>query len=302
MKKVYISLLLVLMCLFLASCKKKEKGPDFSDEMFVKLSYTPVNISSEEYTFTINIEVYQDAKAYIYADDFVKWYGEAEPEKVLVNLTDDDISGIKKCIVDNKIYELQRDVGNKDNIEGVRKSITIYTKDDEFNVSGLHPSNRQFNKVYDMISDLVRTELTGYMDDIENIQKAGKENDVGIYITDENDSIVFEKANIKEIYAEDAYIMQATETDADIASDSDSIYEKRIVFELNDEVLELYEDMTFYLNPEDFIVLKLYNDKIFVMTLMAYNENDNIKLYSSNIYYDADSLEEILAELKEGLD
>ena len=76
MKKIYAGLLIVLICLSLASCGKKEKGPDFADDMFVKLSYTPVDMRSEEYVYTMNVEVYQDSSVCIYADEFIKWYGE----------------------------------------------------------------------------------------------------------------------------------------------------------------------------------------------------------------------------------
>ncbi|MBQ9278168.1 MAG: hypothetical protein IJ224_05995 [Lachnospiraceae bacterium] len=309
MKKIYAGLLIVLICLSLASCGKKEKGPDFADDMFVKLSYTPVDMRSEEYVYTMNVEVYQDSSVCIYADEFIKWYGENEPERVWIDLSESEIDDIKKCIVDNKIYEIQRDVGNKDNIDGVRKSIYVYTKDGEYQVTGLNPSNKQFNKVYDFITDLVRTEMTDYAENIDKIQKDGKEADVGIYITDANDSIVFEKTDIVDIYAEDMY-EEATDTDAepensdstDDGSLDEEISDKRIVIELNDDVFEKYENMTFYLKKDEYIVLKLYNDRTFIMTLLAYNEKDGLRVYSGNLYYDDEEIEKIIEELKEGLE
>ncbi len=301
MKKIYTVFLSVLICLFFTSCGIKSNAPEFADEMFVKLSYTPVDIRSEEYIYTMNIEIYQDMSACIYADDFIKWYGEDEPERVWITLSEQDIKDIKKCINDNKLYEIQRDVGNKDDIAGVRKSITVYTKDSEYSISGLSPSNKNFNAVYDLITDKVRTKVTNYTDGIEEIQKKGKADDVGIYITNETDSIVFGKTDITDIYVEELFEGEkATDTDAE--SEVQNSLTMRIVFGLDDSVKEDYEKMTFYLNEDEFIVLKLYNDKKFVMNLLAYNETDGIKVYSGNVFYDEEEINELIEELKEGLE
>ncbi|MBQ9233628.1 MAG: hypothetical protein IJ167_06300 [Lachnospiraceae bacterium] len=193
MKKKITVFFLLIICVCVVSCGKKEEAPEFADALFVKLSYTPVDINSDELTYTINIEIYQDSTMRIYADDFIKWYGDEEPETINISISNEDLENVKKSIIENDLYSMQRDVGNKDNMAGVKKSLIIYTKDGEYSVYGINPSNKRFNYVFDMITDLNREELVDYIDSIDLIQKNGAKNDVGIYITDEDDNIIFKK-------------------------------------------------------------------------------------------------------------
>lgn len=280
-KKNCIIIICTFICVFLGACKGESKTPDFADEMIVKLSYTPVNVENDEMTYTMNIEVYQDSTICIYADGFSKWYGEDEPERMIYNISENELQDIKDAIVEEDLYNLHSDVGNKDNMEGVRKSITIYTVQGEHEVYGINPSNRSFIKVYDLITGLRREELASYVGNVNDIQERGLRNDVGVYLKNQRDEIVFQKEDIKDIYFDD---------EKDL-----------IVVELVDSAKETLMEMTQNMGKKEYISFTLYNDNEFEFALAAYENTEDGKLYANNTY-DESERETVIKELKEGLE
>ena len=281
MKKNCIIIICTFIFLCLGGCKKASGTPDFADGIIVKLSYTPVNVENVEMTYTMNIEVYQDATICIYADDFYKWYGKDEPEKVYYDIGEDELKDIKDAIIKEDLYNLHSDVGNKDNMEGLRKSITVYTVEGEHEVYGINPSNRSFNKVYELICGLRRTELTAYIGTVEEIQKQGFRNDVGIYLKDKNGEIVFQKEDVKDIYIDEE--------------------EDLIVVELVESAAESLMEMTELAGKKEYISLNLYNDNEFIISMAAYKGTEDGKLYANNTF-DREELDTVIKELKEGLE
>ena len=279
-KKYLIYILLLLSGLCLTSCKNKNKAPEFADDLFVMLSYEPANSDDIAKTYKLNVEIYRDGTVRIYTNDFLKWYGKDVPGIQTSTISQDDVKKIEKMIIDEDLYHLQRDVGNKTNMEGIKKTLTVYTKEGEYSVYGINPSNKSFNKVYDSIYELTFGQTATYVSKIDEIQRKGAENDVGLYIKDNSGNIVFRKEDIKDIYSE-------SET---------------IVIELNEEKAEVLEDMTYYIDKDMNLSFSLYNDNEFMIMLVAYQRTKDGKLYISDSFENHDDMNEFIQNLKEGLE
>lgn len=275
---IFIMLFLLGMCL--VSCEKKNKAPEFADDLFVKLSYEPANSDNIEKAYKLNIEIYRDGTVRIYANEFLKWYGKDVPGIQTSTISPDDEKKIEKMIIDEDLYHLQRDVGNKTEMEGIKKTLTVYTKDEEYSVYGINPSNKSFNKVYDLIYELTFENMATYITKIDEIQRKGVENDVGLYIKDNSDNIVFAKEDIKDIYSES----------------------EAVVIELNEEKAKELEDMTYYIDEDMILSFSLYNDNEFVIMLVAYHGTTDGKIYVSDSFGNEDEMNEFIQTLKEGLE
>ena len=277
-KLIFIPLLLLAVCL--VSCEKKNKAPEFADDLFVMLSYEPANSDDIAKTYKLNVEIYRDGTVRIYANDFLKWYGKDVPGIQTSTISQDDVKKIEKMIIDEDLYHLQRDVGNKTNMEGIKKTLTVYTKEEEYSVYGINPSNKSFNKVYDFIYELTFEKTATYITKIDEIQRKGVENDVGLYIKDNFGNIVFVKEDIKDIYSES----------------------EAVVIELNEEKAKELEDMTFNIDEEMILSFSLYNDNEFIIMLVAYHGTTDGKIYVSNSFGNEDEMNEFIQNLKEGLE
>ena len=291
-KKLFLEIVFII-CLCMVSCGKKGNTPKFADGLFVEIYYTPNNINSEEMTYTIHAKFYQDATVCIYADDFSKWYGEDEPEKFEFKIDEIEQKNIKNIIIDEDIYNLRDDIGNKDNMDGVKKSITVYTVKGSHTVYGINPSNRNFNKVYDYISGVIREEISTYISYISDIQEKGINNDVGLCLNDSAGVKVFGKEEIKDIYCEKNLVNDTKE--------SNENNHNKIVIELKDDSAKKLESLTDIIGKKDMVTFELYNDNVFFGSFFAYKNTDDGKIYSSQTYED-EEIEEIVEELKEGMD
>ncbi|MBQ9233627.1 MAG: hypothetical protein IJ167_06295 [Lachnospiraceae bacterium] len=87
-------------------------------------------------------------------------------------------------------------------------------------------------------------------------------------------------------------------------SDDEVVSHIKIAFKINDSVSDTLNDMTFYLEEDEYVFLKLYNDNVFKMALVAYKEKDKNLIYSGVNYdgYDDEEIMDIIKELKEGLE
>ncbi|MBQ9610165.1 MAG: hypothetical protein IJV15_12075 [Lachnospiraceae bacterium] len=270
------------MPMLVCACGKKDNTPEFSDDgMLVKLSATPKDIEEEPFTYTTNIEVYSDGTVKIYADNFSKWYGKDEPDVEELKIDDSELGEIKQAIVDEDLYHLHEDVGNKDGISGVEKKLTVYTKSGEYSVYGINPSNVKFNKVYDLIYGLRRDELATYILYIEDIQKKGSVDDIGVTIEDSCEKILFDNSDIKDIYIEDVSVY-SEEEDEDLHEDNTSKY--KIVIELTDENVESLYEMTKYADSMNYVAFNLYVDKSLNMILYTDVPIEDGKIYSNSDY------------------
>ena len=281
-KKSMFIILVLMICICSVSCKKKKRAPEFADDLFVTLSYEPANNDDIAKAYRVNMEVYQDGTVRIYANGFVKWYGKDVPGIETFKISEDDVKKIKKLIVDEDLYHLQRDIGNKNNMEGIKKTLTVYTKDGEYSVYGINPSNRSFNKVYDFIYELGVEKNATYTAQIDEIQRKGFENDVGLYIKDNFGNVVFAKEDINDIYFDPEKEM--------------------IVIELNDEKAKDLENMTYYIGSDNLLSMSLYNDNEFVIMLVAYENTSDGKIYVSGGFETEEEMNKFIENLKEGLE
>ena len=285
-----ISMVFVLSAL--CACGRQDAAPDFAgDGILVKLSATPKEIEEEPLTYTINIEVYNDGSLKIYADGFSKWYGDEEPKIAELNITRDEIDEIKQTILDEKLYNLHENVGNKDNISGIEKRLTIYTVEGTYSIYGISPSNVNFNRVYDLIYGLRRDELASYTSYVNDIQRRGSANDIGIFILDSNDRVVFDNSDIKRISTENI----GTSSEYEDAS------EYKVAIELTDENIERLYEMTEYADDVNYITLNLYLDNAVYMLLYIDAPVSDGKVYSNNSYTKADA-EKVADELISGIE
>ncbi len=299
--------------ILLTACSGKKKMPDFAEGTIVSLSFTPVNVNSDATTYTMNIEVNQSGELIIYADGFSKWYGKDEPEVIHLNITLDKVEEIKNLIEEEDLYNLHKDVGNKDNMEGIKKSLTVYTVEGEYTVYGLNPSNRSFNRVYDYIYDLELEELASYTTRINSIQTNGLKNDIGIVITDVNDEIIFTKEDIYDVYYVDRDVYEeATKTDAvydennfreetATPEDAEANPNCRVVIELKDEAKEILNQNFTITNRKDYVTYNVYNDNELILFMMVKKNTDDGKIYSSKDY-SVEEAEKLTEILKEGLE
>ncbi len=284
-----ILIIYVMLAISLTSCVGKDSYPAFSDGLFVKISYTPVNVNEDETTFTVNVEILQDGTMYIYADNFVKWYGENEPDRMKLKLSDEEVEDVKKSIIREGLFDMHNDVGNKDITEGIRKEIIIYTAEGEYSIYGINPSNRSFNKVYEQIYGLRREELVTYVDKINEIQETGSRNDVGIYLTNQSGNKIFLKEDIENIYSEEYY------------PEGEEEPKTRIVFVLNDEAQAILDDAGAYTDKKKQISYKMYNDNKYIFDVIV-NESDDGCFLFADVLYDEKELEDVIKELNEGLE
>lgn len=287
MKRILVLLFSLIYIIFLCGCKKdNSKMPDYSEEMFVKLRFTPVDVKETELTYSMNVEIYQDTKVVIYADGFSKWYGEDEPEVFETNLNEEQINDIKIAISDNQLWDMHKDVGNKDNLQGIKKEITIYTVDGERTIYGINPSNRSFNYVYDLIYDLERENISVYVDEIDKIQSKGAKNDTGIVICNVNDETVFTYEDIEEIYIEiindNDDNAEETDEETDEKTDEEELY--RLVIRLTEDNVDKLKELSENSNDEGLVTFSLYNDKKLITVMFSEYMTDSGKMYSNNIY------------------
>lgn len=299
-KILFINLMFIL--IVLCSCGKNDDTPDFAEDgILVKLSSTPKDIEEAAYTYTTNIEVYNDGTVKIYADSFEKWYGEAEPETVELKIADSDIEEIKRVIIDEDLYHLHENVGNKDDISGVEKTLTVYTIAGKYSVHGISPSNVKFNKVYDYIYGLKRDELTSYIVNINDIQKNGSENDTGLIILDGNGNVLFENLDIKSIKIQDISSVVYENEEAEDDSGMEEVPMYKIVFELSEDKYERLYELTKDADSRNYITFNLYVDNTFYMILYADTPIQDGKICSNNDYTKINAektVDELVSELE----
>ncbi|MBR1816046.1 MAG: hypothetical protein IJ763_05025 [Lachnospiraceae bacterium] len=267
---------LVLLC----ACGEESDTPDFAEDgILVKLSARPKDIEEDIYTYTTNIEVYNDGTIKIYAEEFSKWYGEEEPEIVELKITESEIEEIKRTILDEDLYHMHENVGNKDDISGVEKRLTIYTTEGEYSIHGISPSNVKFNRVYDLIYGLKRDELASYLININDIQKKGNINDTGICIIDSNGSIIFRNSDIESINIQNMNDI----TDEDDTSRKD-IPPYKIVIKVKEDNVERLNELTQYADEKNYVTFNLNVDNKFYMLLYTCEPIEDGKIYSNNDY------------------
>ena len=201
MKKFSLIIMILVLGFVLVSCKK-EKEWDFAEGKFVTLSVTPKGTKEERLSYTLNIDIYDNGDFIISTTDFYKWYDGDLPLPDKYSLTSKWVNDIKDAIKKEKLVDSHKDVGNKTNMVGELKSLTIYTTAGDVEIYGINPSNESFNLVYDMIFERFKENRISYCYKIDCKLNEGISKDIGFEIYDDNDNLLFNNDDVKNIYYE----------------------------------------------------------------------------------------------------
>lgn len=267
MKKHFMLVLMLCLILVLGGCKEKKKEFVAGNNELIHLTSTPRGGVETYQIYTTNIMIYVDGTVKIYASDFVKWFGNDEIPQMEISLSKDDVEAIEQLIVDQDLYNLREDVGNKDGISGVVKHMTIYAADGTNTTGGISVSNRQFVRAYDRIETMVREELFIYTTEINKIQYDGYVlfNNRSVEITDREGNTIINHQAVNDVYP---YIEET--------EDGNAYY---TVIEFNQDGGEVLRDVTFWATSEKVVVLYLHLSGSFETNISITAPINDYKLY-----------------------
>lgn len=267
MKKHFLLIIMLSLILVMGGCKEKKKEFVAGDKELIHLTSTPRGGVESYQIYTTNIMIYVDGTVKIYASDFVRWFGRDEIPELEVTLGKDDVEAIKQLIIDQDLYNLREDVGNKDGISGVVKQMTIYAADGTNTTGGISVSNRQFVRAYDRIEAMVREELFIYTAEINDIQYEGYLlfDNRSVEITDREGNTIINHEDINSVYS---YTEEL--------EDENAYY---TVIEFNDNGGDVLEDVTFWATKENVVVLYLHLSGSFETNIAITESLVDNKLY-----------------------
>lgn len=271
-KNIFFITIMLGLVLCVAGCGQDKKQLTFGDEQLVLLTSTPKGQSETYQMYTTNIMIYANGTVEIYASDFARWFGNEDIPVSTFYLSSDEVQAIKELILAQDVYNLRENVGNKDDIAGTDKYITVYSATDSHTTGGTSVSNRQFVRAYDGIYEYVREECFQYIGQIEDIQMNGyiAYQNRSVYIADEEDNHVFSGNDINKVYV-DEELVEKGEYYVVIELDS---YSKDKLVQLSMNAEENVVVLTLYIN--DTLKSKLTIDS-FIGDGRLYIKCDNIQ-------------------------
>ncbi len=297
MKKAILTLCMLVLCITLTSCKKEEFT--FSNNEIVMLSTTPVGGVETYEMYTINIKIYADGRVMVYADNFNRWLGKDEIPVEEFTLSPAIVENIKRKLLEENIPYLRENVGNKDNIEGTRRTITVYGTNGEHTVGGISPSNREFIRAYDYVYECVRENVFIYSSQIADIQKEGyiAFQNRNVKITDELDDIILSDEYINNVFFEEMPAKEEDNNEGNLTTEAtEKLYS--VVLEFNTEATEYLNKLTAECD-EEAINLKLHiNDTYETTVMIDYNITDG-KIYFNN--YTLENAEDLANRITESI-
>ena len=197
--KAIIILIMISACLL--GCGKK-KPQLVESGRFIKLSTTELGAVETYKMYTVNVEITKSGNVRIYASDFNKWIPtSAIPEEVF-NIAPEEAAELYDLVDKSGIATLRENVGNRDQTEGTKKLITVYTTEGEHTTGGMNPSNRTFTKVYDKAYELVRERLFNYISTIDKQQLDGMKLRASekLSVVSKDKSVVIDNQRINDVY------------------------------------------------------------------------------------------------------
>ena len=252
----------------LGGCGEKEKTFVAGENELIHLTSTPKGGVETYEIYTTNIMIYVDGTVKIYASDFVKWFGkDDEVPEITFSISLEEVEAIKQLIVDNNLYNLREDVGNKDGISGTFKQMTIYAADGTNITGGISVSNRQFTKSYDRIEGIVREELFLYQTEIDDIQYKGYVvfTNRRVELMDRNGTCILNDETINDVY---------TYTEA--LDDASAYY---VIVEFNQQGGELLRNISASATRDDVVLLSLHLNGDYVTNINITGPLNDYKLY-----------------------
>ncbi len=267
MKKYFTLVCFLCLMLLLGGCKEKDKEFVPGDNELIHLTSTPKGGVETYQIYTMNIMIYVDGTVKIYASDFVKWLGNEDIPELTFTITPDEVEEIKQLIIEQDIYNLREEVGNRDGISGTIKRMTVYAADGTNTTGGVSISNKQFVTVYDGIEAIVREELYLYTGEINSIQYEGYVlyTNRSVELLDRDGQTVLDHENINDVYT------YSQELEAGVAYYT--------VIEFNQYGGETLGNLSFWATKDNPVVLKLHINGSFETNITITNELNENKLY-----------------------
>ncbi len=281
MKKYILLGFILCAMLMLGGCGEKEKVFVAGENELIHLACTPRGGVETYEIYTTNIMIYVDGTVKIYASDFVKWFGDNEIPEFTFSISMEEVEEIKQLIVENDLYNLREDVGNKDGISGNVKHMTIYAADGTNTTGGISVSNRQFTRGYDGIENIIREELFLYQTEIKDIQYKGfvVYSNRRVELIDRTGQCVLDHKTINDVYAHTEDLVEQK-----------AYY---VIVEFNQDGGEILKDITYWATKEDMVVLSLHLNGDFETKISI-----NGPLVEYKLYIPQESEEEAIAMAK----
>ncbi len=269
MKKHFLLILMLGLILVMGGCKDKNKEFVAGDKELIHLTSTPRGGVETYQIYTTNIMIYVDGTVKIYASDFVRWFGKEDIPELTVKLTQEEIQEIKDLIISEDLYNLRENVGNKDNIEGVIKHMTVYAADGSNTTGGISVSNRQFVRAYERIESMVREELYIYQAEIADVQYKGFVNysNRNVQIMDREGFVILSQDNIENL-----------EVVSEKTVETETFY---VVLTFNEKGGDIIRDATMKATAEDPVVFSLSINGVFETNISVREALYEDKLYIS---------------------
>lgn len=269
MKKHFLLIFMLGLILVMGGCKDKNKEFVAGDKELIHLTSTPRGGVETYQIYTTNIMIYVDGTVRIYASDFVRWFGKEDIPELTVKLTQEEIQEIKDLIISEDLYNLRENVGNKDNIEGVIKHMTVYAADGSNTTGGISVSNRQFVRAYERIESMVREELYIYQAEIADVQYKGFVNysNRNVQIMDREGFVILSQDNIENL-----------EVVSEKTVETETFY---VVLTFNEKGGDIIRDATMKATAEDPVVFSLSINGVFETNISVREALYEDKLYIS---------------------
>ncbi len=266
MKRYLLVVSMVCLLLMLGGCKEKSKEFVLGDNELIHLTSTPRGGVETYEIYTMNIMIYVDGRVRIYASDFVKWLGYDEVPELSFYISEEELDEIQKLIVEQDLYNLREDVGNKDGISGTVKHMTIYSANGTNTTGGISVSNRQFVRAYDRIEAIVREELYLYSSEIAEKQYEGFViySNRSVKLLDRAGTVIIDHQNINSVYTEQQEL--------------DEGYAYYTVIEFNQYGQEILHDISFGATKEEVEVLTLHLNDTYETSITINGEIGDGKL------------------------
>ncbi len=200
--KLYLFLIFLVLILLFGGCKKKSSEP-VTEGPLIRISYAEKGDGIDQLArYTVNIEVDCDGNVRIYADQFEKWMSETACPEDAYQLEPSEMKELRAKVDEAPYGKLRSDMGNRDQNEGVFKTVTVFMKDGEHTYSGLNPSNRNFLFLYDAVYNVTKERAFTYVSSVNDMQQKAKKavEQAQIHVICNADELLFSEDKIKAVY------------------------------------------------------------------------------------------------------
>ena len=145
-------LILTFLTVLLTGCSAYEFKETGSSD--VLLEYTYIDCGEQEFTHlgSYTITVYYDQTYEVKIEG-------ADAEEALdtttatFSMSEEELTELEDCILEINFFTLPVDISSEGS-DGYGEDITVYTKSDKYTVGGYLPSNRDFEKLSNLINEI----------------------------------------------------------------------------------------------------------------------------------------------------